>query len=58
MRLVNGSQIWWVVASYTIALIAVGFHLRHGFWSAFTTLGRTPAPGGVAGYLAPTWWQC
>jgi succinate dehydrogenase / fumarate reductase cytochrome b subunit len=25
--------------SYTIALIAVGFHLRHGFWSAFATLG-------------------
>ena len=39
VRLVNGFQIWWVVASYTIALIAVGFHLRHGFWSAFATLG-------------------
>ena len=24
---------------YTIALIAVGFHLRHGTWSALTTLG-------------------
>jgi succinate dehydrogenase / fumarate reductase cytochrome b subunit len=39
VRQVNGFQIWWVVASYTIALIAVGFHLRHGFWSAFATLG-------------------
>jgi succinate dehydrogenase / fumarate reductase cytochrome b subunit len=39
VRLVNGFQIWWVVASYTVALIAVGFHLRHGFWSAFATLG-------------------
>lgn len=39
MRLVNGFQIWWVVLSYAIALIAVGFHLRHGFWSAFATLG-------------------
>jgi succinate dehydrogenase / fumarate reductase cytochrome b subunit len=28
-----------VVVSYTIALIAVGFHLRQGFWSAFATLG-------------------
>jgi len=39
VRLVNGFQIWWVVLSYTIALLAVGFHVRHGFWSAFATLG-------------------
>lgn len=39
-RVVNGFEIWWVVLSYTIAMIAVGFHLRHGFWSAFTTLGQ------------------
>jgi succinate dehydrogenase / fumarate reductase, cytochrome b subunit len=37
--LVNGFQIWWVVLSYTVAVIAVGFHLRHGIWSALTTLG-------------------
>jgi len=28
-----------VVASYTVALVAVGLHLRHGFWSAFASLG-------------------
>ncbi|MBK5216269.1 MAG: succinate dehydrogenase, partial [Propionibacteriales bacterium] len=39
-RVVAGFEIWWVVLSYTIAMIAVGFHLRHGFWSAFTTLGQ------------------
>lgn len=39
VRLVNGFGIWWVVLSYTIAVIAVGLHLRHGFWSAFATLG-------------------
>lgn len=39
LRLVGGFQVWWVVASYTLALVAVGFHLRHGFWSAFATLG-------------------
>lgn len=39
VRLVVGFQVWWVVASYTIALVLVGFHLRHGFWSAFATLG-------------------
>ncbi len=38
-RVVNGFQIWWVVLSYLIAMIAVGFHLRHGVWSALTTLG-------------------
>jgi succinate dehydrogenase / fumarate reductase cytochrome b subunit len=27
------------VLSYTVALLAVGFHLRHGVWSALTTLG-------------------
>lgn len=38
-RLVNGFQIWWVTLSYVIAVIALGFHVRHGFWSAFATLG-------------------
>jgi succinate dehydrogenase / fumarate reductase, cytochrome b subunit len=38
-RVVNGFQIWSVVLAYTIAMIAVGFHLRHGTWSALTTLG-------------------
>jgi succinate dehydrogenase / fumarate reductase, cytochrome b subunit len=28
-----------VVLLYTVAMIAVGFHLRHGTWSALTTLG-------------------
>jgi succinate dehydrogenase / fumarate reductase cytochrome b subunit len=38
-RLVNGFQVWWVVLSYTVAVLAVGFHLRHGIWSSLTTLG-------------------
>jgi succinate dehydrogenase / fumarate reductase, cytochrome b subunit len=38
-RLVNGFQIWSVVLAYTIAVIAVGLHVRHGTWSALTTLG-------------------
>ncbi len=29
-RVVNGFQIWSVVLAYTIAVIAVGFHVRHG----------------------------
>jgi succinate dehydrogenase / fumarate reductase, cytochrome b subunit len=38
-RLLNSMSVWWVVAVYTVALLALGFHLRHGVWSAFTTLG-------------------
>ncbi|MET1004663.1 MAG: succinate dehydrogenase cytochrome b subunit [Propionibacteriaceae bacterium] len=38
-RVVNGFGVWWVVLSYTVAMIAVGLHLRHGIWSALTTLG-------------------
>jgi succinate dehydrogenase / fumarate reductase, cytochrome b subunit len=38
-RLVNGFQIWWVVLSYVVAMIAVCLHLRHGTYSALTTLG-------------------
>lgn len=39
-KLHNSFQSWWVLLAYTIAMIAVGFHLWHGFWSAFTTLGQ------------------
>lgn len=38
-RMINGFSIWWVTLSYVIALIALGFHLRHGIWSAFASLG-------------------
>lgn len=42
-RVVNGFQIWWVVLTYLIAMLAVGFHLRHGLWSAVQTLGKNKA---------------
>ena len=38
LRLTNGFQIWWVVAIYLVAMIAICFHLRHGTYSALTTL--------------------
>ena len=38
-RVVNGFGVWWVVLAYTVAMVAVAFHLRHGIWSALTTLG-------------------
>ena len=32
-------QQWYFVAFYVIAMIVIGFHLWHGFQSAFQTLG-------------------
>ncbi|WP_081743295.1 succinate dehydrogenase cytochrome b subunit [Arthrobacter sp. H20] len=43
-RVVNGFSIWWVVATYVIAMLALGFHLRHGFWSALASLGANTSP--------------
>ena len=40
-RVVNGFGVWWVVLAYTVAMLAVGLHLRHGFSSALATLGAT-----------------
>jgi succinate dehydrogenase / fumarate reductase, cytochrome b subunit len=34
-------QHWYVVAVYTIAVLALGFHVRHGIWSAARSLGHT-----------------
>src|SRR4029453_18974448 len=33
-RVVNGFRIWTVVLAYTVAMVAAGFHLRTGVWSA------------------------
>ena len=32
-------QQWWYVALYVLSMIAMGFHLYHGFQSGFQTLG-------------------
>jgi succinate dehydrogenase cytochrome b subunit len=32
-------QHWYVVLVYTVAVLALGFHLRHGVWSALRSLG-------------------
>jgi len=34
---------WYVTLVYAIALIAVGFHVRHGLWSGLQTIGRSSA---------------
>ncbi len=50
-------KITWVVIAYMIGMVALAFHLRHGFWSAFQTLGWnhpkwTPAINATAWLLA------
>ena len=35
---------WYVTLAYVVAMIAVGFHVRHGVWSALQTLGRSSGP--------------
>lgn len=32
---------WWIVLIYVISMVVLAFHLLHGFWSAFQTLGLT-----------------
>ena len=38
-NVVAGFQVWWVSAWYIFALILLGFHLRHGLWSMFQSVG-------------------
>lgn len=38
-NLVNGFSVPWVVALYVTAMVSLGFHLYHGSYSLFQTLG-------------------
>lgn len=38
---------WYVTLFYTLAILAVGFHLRHGIFSAARTLGQQTPRGAV-----------
>ena len=38
-NVVAGFQVWWVSAIYILANVALGFHLFHGLWSMFNSLG-------------------
>ncbi|GAB3819224.1 succinate dehydrogenase cytochrome b subunit [Pontibacter rugosus] len=39
LKVIQSFQIWWYVLIYVISMIALAFHLIHGFQSAFQTLG-------------------
>jgi succinate dehydrogenase / fumarate reductase cytochrome b subunit len=32
-------QVWWINLIYIVAVLALGLHVNHGFWSAAQTLG-------------------
>ena len=38
-NVVAGFQVWWVSGFYAVAQVALGFHLFHGLWSMFQSLG-------------------
>ena len=38
-NMIAGFRVWYVSAFYIVAMIALGFHLYHGVWSMFQTLG-------------------
>ncbi|WP_431948777.1 succinate dehydrogenase cytochrome b subunit [Actinacidiphila sp. bgisy167] len=38
-NIVADFRIWWVNVVYIVAMLALGLHIRHGFWSAAQTLG-------------------
>lgn len=38
-NLITGLSVWYVAAFYIVANVALGFHLYHGAWSVFQTLG-------------------
>jgi succinate dehydrogenase / fumarate reductase cytochrome b subunit len=41
-------QRWYVVLAYTAAVLALGFHVRHGIWSALRSLGHSGVARPVA----------
>ncbi|MBP2323597.1 succinate dehydrogenase / fumarate reductase cytochrome b subunit [Kibdelosporangium banguiense] len=42
-NMVADFKLWYVVLFYSAAVIALGFHIRHGMWSAMQSLGASSA---------------
>jgi len=43
MKLVASFDRWYVSLFYILAVVALGFHIRHGLWSAIQTFGANSA---------------
>jgi succinate dehydrogenase / fumarate reductase cytochrome b subunit len=48
-NVVAGFSVWWVSAIYIVAQITLGFHLYHGLWSLFQSLGWWKSSSGSDG---------
>jgi succinate dehydrogenase / fumarate reductase, cytochrome b subunit len=46
---VAGFSVWWVCVIYLLAQVFLGFHLYHGLWSMFQSVGWVPRPLDGAG---------
>lgn len=60
-NVIGGFRVPWVVAVYVVAMAALGFHLFHGAWAAFRTLGlrqrnARPLDRPIAKFLAIVVW--
>lgn len=54
-NVVAGFSVWWVSAFYMVAQVALAFHLYHGLWSLFQSLGwNHPAYNGWRRRFAAT----
>jgi len=60
-NVVSAFSVWWVALAYMLANLLLGFHLYHGLWSLFQTLGwdhpsfaalRRPFAALMAGVIA------
>jgi succinate dehydrogenase / fumarate reductase, cytochrome b subunit len=38
-NVIGGFSVWWVAAWYIFSMILLAFHIRHGAWSMFQSLG-------------------
>jgi succinate dehydrogenase / fumarate reductase cytochrome b subunit len=38
-NVVSGFRVWWISGIYIVTMVALGYHLFHGFWSLLQTLG-------------------
>jgi succinate dehydrogenase / fumarate reductase cytochrome b subunit len=43
-NVVSDFQVWYVTLAYVVAMIALGIHIDHGFWSAAHSLGADRKP--------------
>ncbi len=52
-NVVTGFRVWWVSAIYIIAMLALAFHMYHGVWSMFQSVGLNhPRYNGFIRHLA------